>query len=496
VAYLGAGIIDYDGTYVYALDAKSGKLIWQNSSTGHLDPKLRKGVSAQGILTTALGRLWMAGGNVVSPAMYDLKTGEYLGDPPTDGSPQSNRGEEIGVLNSNFIFQGGRLRYSATENVVDPGRFIAWGIPKEAPNMTLCEGKIPPVWDDQRFVSVDGRKTPITCVTRKDLEDYLASWDPKKDAKVSWRATELGLADTVALALGRDGIVAVYETPPTNNLEPEWTICALDPADGSTVWCRDLPAEAVPSGLAVDGGGRSVVVLADGGVVCFGGPEAFEEYIQSLSDAARQDQGNPESIQRLRTALSEIHGSDTRKKLIDTLAELGVRVGKEAEERGCVARWKIIGPFPWDDENPADKAFIDVTQPAANQSCTVEGKVCEWQEYVSDDTDGMVDLENFFGALPEAAAFACAEINLPEDRELLLRTGSNDGLICWFNGVEVGRFEEGRSWNPRSDTWPIHGKAGKNVLVLKVLNMANRWSFSARLTDPSDAPVDLAKSEK
>ena len=73
LAYAAAGIIDYDGTYLYALDALTGQLKWQNVTSGHLAPDLRKGISAQGILTIADGRLWMPGGNVVSPAAYDLQ---------------------------------------------------------------------------------------------------------------------------------------------------------------------------------------------------------------------------------------------------------------------------------------------------------------------------------------------------------------------------------------------------------------------------------------
>ena len=57
VAYAAAGVIDYDGTYVYALDAETGKPIWGNTTSGHLDKELRKGVSAQGILTISGNRL-------------------------------------------------------------------------------------------------------------------------------------------------------------------------------------------------------------------------------------------------------------------------------------------------------------------------------------------------------------------------------------------------------------------------------------------------------
>ena len=76
VAYFAAGIIDYDGTYVYAVDARTGKIKWQNNSCGHLNPELRKGVSAQGNLAIHGDQLLMAGGNQVNPARFDLATGE------------------------------------------------------------------------------------------------------------------------------------------------------------------------------------------------------------------------------------------------------------------------------------------------------------------------------------------------------------------------------------------------------------------------------------
>ena len=50
VAYVAAGIVNYDGTYVYALDAETGKIVWQNSTSGHLDREARTGVSVQGHL--------------------------------------------------------------------------------------------------------------------------------------------------------------------------------------------------------------------------------------------------------------------------------------------------------------------------------------------------------------------------------------------------------------------------------------------------------------
>ena len=81
VVYAAAGITSYDGTHIYALDAKTGAVRWQNNKSGRLvaDDQLT-GVSVQGHLLIHEGHLYLAGGNVISPAIYDLKNGNCLND--------------------------------------------------------------------------------------------------------------------------------------------------------------------------------------------------------------------------------------------------------------------------------------------------------------------------------------------------------------------------------------------------------------------------------
>jgi len=86
VAYVAAGIVNYDGTHVYALDAASGKIKWQNNTSGHLNEEAASGVSVQGHMLLLGGRLALAGGNAVSPAIYDIKTGRCLNDPAKVGN--------------------------------------------------------------------------------------------------------------------------------------------------------------------------------------------------------------------------------------------------------------------------------------------------------------------------------------------------------------------------------------------------------------------------
>ncbi len=145
-AYFGAGIVDHDGTHVYALDADSGKVIWENHDSGHLNEDLRKGVSAQGNLTILGDKLVMAGGNVVSPARFDLKTGYCMEPKPNQGHPQKNGGKFLGSLGDNQLIAGGRILYSSPRNVSTKGSFQVWT--KNRESLTLNFGGIPPAWNE------------------------------------------------------------------------------------------------------------------------------------------------------------------------------------------------------------------------------------------------------------------------------------------------------------------------------------------------------------
>ena len=73
VAYFAAGLNNFDGTHVYALDAATGKIKWQNNSTDDSG-----GVSVQGDLLLDGGKLYLAGGSAASPAVFDIADGKRL----------------------------------------------------------------------------------------------------------------------------------------------------------------------------------------------------------------------------------------------------------------------------------------------------------------------------------------------------------------------------------------------------------------------------------
>ena len=87
VAYAAAGIANYDGTHVYALDAATGKIRWQNNTSGNTAGGQGAGASVQGDLLSVGGKLYLAGGNRTPLVSYDLK----------DGSFQTHRATAVGT---------------------------------------------------------------------------------------------------------------------------------------------------------------------------------------------------------------------------------------------------------------------------------------------------------------------------------------------------------------------------------------------------------------
>lgn len=284
-AYFGAGIIDQDGTYVYALDAKTGQIKWQNNASGHLSPQLRKGVSVQGNLTLLEDRLLMAAGNQVSPAPFDLASGQCLAEPFDQGRPKANSGKFVGVLGDETVIAGGRILHAAPENVPTKGSFVAFA--KGRPYQ-LNNGGVPPAWDDRSFVMVNFKHGKVTCCdadkvaerigqgyddTRSDRRPPFASLAAAlvSEGAVRWQTDlDQSMFEAISLAVCPNAIVGVVRYQQQARAQPQWFLVALDTKDGRTLAQRELQGDPLPGGLLVDRDGQVIVTMLDGDVVCFG----------------------------------------------------------------------------------------------------------------------------------------------------------------------------------------------------------------------------------
>ncbi|MCK9266606.1 PQQ-binding-like beta-propeller repeat protein [bacterium] len=84
VVYFASGVFPFEGVFVHAVDAKTGKSIWTNSTSGslwshhqHAGAWAFGGISPQGYLAVSGDKLIVSGGRTV-PAVYDRYTGELL----------------------------------------------------------------------------------------------------------------------------------------------------------------------------------------------------------------------------------------------------------------------------------------------------------------------------------------------------------------------------------------------------------------------------------
>lgn len=285
IAYFAAGIIDSDGTYVYAIDAITGKIKWQNHSSGHLNEILRKGVSVQGNLTIQGNRLLMAGGNQVSPAAYDLKTGKCFAKPFAQGQPKANGGKFVGVLQEKYPIAGGRILYSSPKNVATKGSFAAWNGEQ---SYTLNYGGIPPAWHKDTFALVNFRFSKVTCFEASKVAERIQKGYSRDrrggrfnmnltkaledDKAIQWQ-DDLGESRTfeaVSLVVCPNAVVGVVSTQQRIRSQPSWFLIAWNPKNGNVIARQPLQAEPLPGGLIVTKDGHTIVSTLDGRVLCYG----------------------------------------------------------------------------------------------------------------------------------------------------------------------------------------------------------------------------------
>lgn len=256
-AYAAAGMVNFDGTYVYALDAATGRIKWQNNTSGHLDRQARTGVSVQGHLLLYGDKLYMPGGNSISPAVYNVADGACLNDPAplAKCESQSPRGWELSLLGDQVVACGKPFYAHPKYDVFDStafnkvflassgGRDVVW-VSSQSGKQVLC------------FEQID----------KESLKKKMA--EPGNRFNLDWK--RLGIQDkplwkydckdSTAFAACRNAVVVAGKSE----------IVALNLKDGTRLWSEALPSAVVPWGLAVDRDGRAIVTLEDGQVLCFG----------------------------------------------------------------------------------------------------------------------------------------------------------------------------------------------------------------------------------
>ncbi|MBN1909360.1 MAG: PQQ-binding-like beta-propeller repeat protein, partial [Pirellulales bacterium] len=237
--YAGAGLASFDGTHVCALDTATGKPRWQNDTSGNLGGDGRiTGVSVQGHLLLHHNLLFMAGGNVVSPAIYRLKDGKCLNLMPRGWAVRAPRGRELFVV-ADRVVAFDRLLYGPKDYWANRffGKHLMQADSDDAVIRTL----------NNRILKIEPPKDP-------------------KDNKLKALWESPLFKEPTALALGENAVVIAGIT---TEGKPAVTALALD--DGRPLWTHPLPSKPSQWSLALDADGHIIIALQDGRYVCLTG---------------------------------------------------------------------------------------------------------------------------------------------------------------------------------------------------------------------------------
>jgi hypothetical protein len=267
IAYFAAGIVNYDGTYVYAIDAITGEIKWQNNSSGHLDKEAHTGASVHGHLLINNGKLYMASGTTFSPAVYDLKTGECLNDPEPLKLCASNcsRGCELFQVGDEVVVSGKPLYADPDFPVYDPT------VTNKILHASVGDRDV--VWLNSRILRcyqpID-KKLLNACVYDADSKPVYMNrgWGHfDMPDKPLW---EYNCDETYALGIGKNAVALVQKVP-----SGVYRVQVVDLQKGELMkgYNSALTGRPLPWGMAIDRDGRIMVALEDGQLICMGAQE-------------------------------------------------------------------------------------------------------------------------------------------------------------------------------------------------------------------------------
>ncbi len=283
VAYAACGIANYDGTHVYALDAATGKIRWQNNTSGCLDAQQNTGVSVQGHLLLHRDRpeapggdsspprdlLYLAGGNLVSPAAYDIRDGRFVATKLQRGW----RGKEL-FFSDGQVRGSGHILYAPEDDYKDSARTCFEAFSAEVVCALVRQGGARQA--PQNLVA-RCRTAPASLPEAGKPQPADPLWQKPVDANFLQAMAVAGNSVVLAFSQPRPapGAADASRLPGTGGQAGEGgehggVIEALDLRSGQSLWRHPLPAEPVDCGLAIDRDGRVLVALRDGRVLCFG----------------------------------------------------------------------------------------------------------------------------------------------------------------------------------------------------------------------------------
>ena len=296
--YCSASIWPFMGVFIYAFDAATGKVVWENSGTGamyiqqpHSSPAFA-GVAPQGYMAASADKLLITSRTV--PACFDLKTGEMLYYRLSDNS----YGKYVGGCGA-FIWDDWYFNNKVVYRLSDGlglGAISGQVMTRNAAVGIDATGNVMAYGLAERETQDAKTKKPKTQALAK------ARWKAKTEPKLERIHIAAGSRLYGSNSQGEIAALQIPESKGTPNAKDR----VGDPVQPAEIVWREKISGHVWNMLAGDG--KLFVVTEEGQLYCFGAPDAepkrYQNEARELPSAPGEDQ------ERIKQVLGQV--PDTR----------------------------------------------------------------------------------------------------------------------------------------------------------------------------------------
>jgi hypothetical protein len=227
-------------------------------------------------------------------------------------------------------------------------------------------------------------------------------------------------------------------------------------------------------------------------------PQAMQEaanYYLSLAYKLAKEKKDAQSLDLLIEAAGVSQYRYAVQRVLTALEKNGLRVEpaeqkKLARRAGFVNQWWIAGPFPNENDKAERISYFPEKQIDFSQRADFDSLTAAWERVNLDGIYPVIPFAEKYGKR-QLAAYAYATIKLAEEREVIFKIGSNDGVICWVNGQKVHENLIARGLVVDEDEVNLSLRKGINRILLKVPNKGADWELCLRMCDAEGKPLNL-----
>ncbi len=169
----------------------------------------------------------------------------------------------------------------------------------------------------------------------------------------------------------------------------------------------------------------------------------------------------------------------------------------ETDELGLIRDWLVLGPVESDSESTSELIYgLEELYESLSETTSYPGKngPVRWRPFSSIDSLGRIKPEALFRSEGIKAAYFLALVHSRQNREAIVRFGSNAPITVCVNHSQVRRDGSPGDPDPDQEAVPVWLRKGWNVILVRTSASPGEWSFALRLTarDGSPFPAHIA----